>query len=804
MVVQNPLDEIRDALALTLEDSNLPFTEAQVQAIALVMDEQRRASEELFGQVLDFSGGPPQGDQLDQALAGIAWMSEAFLSSIDDVLTSEQSEVWTLARLAGNVPGNALLGEAGGDDGNSRGGAGSSNQIAQIRINNNPYTTETLGAVGARRFGRGGGGGGGRGSNEIISRGGVGDFHGNVNFTYQNHYLNERNALADNKPPYTRRNIDAGFSGPLIANRLTIGLSVNQNQEDTVNTVSAVTPNGPVSVGITQPNLSRWFNGNGQLQVSAQQAVHFAANYNTNLRDNQNVGEFTLGERGRDSEFNFLTSNVRSLTQLSDRTVLDITVGYNRDTIRNQRITEAVAVNVKDAFEGGGAGQQNETARSTATLKSLLIRTGDRLTFKAGFDLSRLSDRSLTEDDFNGTFEFASLEDFVRGTPTKYTVNSGEPLLEMTQVEAAAFYQNDLRISNRLMLMFGVRYEGQSNLGGWGSLDPRLGYAYALSDSTVLRGGVGLFNNRLQSNNVKQLLRLDGTRQQELVVRNPSYPNPFLSGTTERPPSSIRVRAPELGPRVDLRSQVSVEQTLPGNARATVSYEFERSTSEYRSVNLNAPRHGETDRRDPMRGNILELQSTGRTTEHELSVNVQQRFRTFTVSGDYRFTHKMDDSEGAFSLPSNNYDLGADWSRADDEVHDFRGSVNAQVPLGIFLTLGVQARSGERYTITTGRDDNGDTESNDRPPGVLRNSGTNPRFLRTDLNLSKVFFFRRDPSGSRAGGAGMQVNVFANVTNVLNRMNVDRVSSVLTSSRFGQATRAGAPRELEVGLRFQF
>ena len=56
MVVQNPLDEIRAALASTLQDSGVLFTEAQVQTIALVMDEQRRASEELFGQVLDFSG----------------------------------------------------------------------------------------------------------------------------------------------------------------------------------------------------------------------------------------------------------------------------------------------------------------------------------------------------------------------------------------------------------------------------------------------------------------------------------------------------------------------------------------------------------------------------------------------------------------------------------------------------------------------------------------------------------------------------------------------------------------------------
>ena len=70
MVVQNPLDEIRDALASTLEQSGIPFAQAQVEAIALVMDEQRRASEELFGQVFDFSGGPPQGGVVARIVPG--------------------------------------------------------------------------------------------------------------------------------------------------------------------------------------------------------------------------------------------------------------------------------------------------------------------------------------------------------------------------------------------------------------------------------------------------------------------------------------------------------------------------------------------------------------------------------------------------------------------------------------------------------------------------------------------------------------------------------------------------------------
>ena len=734
-------------------------------------------------------------------------MSEAFLANLDAVLTPEQTEVWTAARMSGAVPPSARL---NGEDGPGSGGAGSSDQIAQIRINNNPYTTESLGGGGGFHgggFGRNGGGRGGRGGgNEVITRGGVGDFHGNVNFTFQNHHLNERNAFADDKPPYVRRNLDAGFNGPVLSNRLTIGFTANQNEEDNADTISAVTSRGLVSEGITRANLTRRFSGNGQLQMSDWQAVHFSTGYFLNRRNDRDIGGITLRERGRNSEFDSVSHTARSLTQLSNRTVLDVRVGYSRNSDESQRITQGVAIDVKDAFEGGGATDQNEGVSRTVRLDSVLIRTGDRLTFKTGFDLSRRRDRSLTEDDFNGTFEFASLADFVAGTPTTYTVSTGETLLEMTQIEAAAFVQNDFRVSRRLTLMFGVRYEAQSNLDDWNNFDPRFGYAYAVSDSTVLRGGVGLFHNRLSSNNVERLLRLDGTRQQEIVVTNPSYPNPFLSGTTELiPPSSVRVRSPSLEAASNLRSQVSIEQTLPGNARATISYNYSRSSNQYRTVNLNAPRLGETERPDPTQGNILELQSTGRSIGHELRVDVQQRLRILTVSGDYRLTHEMDDYDWAFGLPSNNYDLAADWSRSDDRRHQFNGRVNAQLPLGIFLTLGVRARSGQPYSITTGRDDNGDTESNDRPPGVPRNSGTDPSSLTTDINLSKVFFLRRNAgAGPRAGGAGAQINVFANISNALNRANLKDVSGALTSTRFGEPTSADAPREIEVGMRFQF
>ena len=787
LLVQNPLDEIRDALAATLDEAEVPFTPDQVEEIALVMDEQRRATEELFGQVFNFSGGPPQGAALDRALAGIAWMTESFLTSLDTVLTESQNDVWMQARLEGAVPERARLDP---DSVAASGGAGSSSQIAQIRINNNPYTAES------RAF-----------RNEVITRGGVGAFHGNLSFTFQNHLLNARNPFAGDRPEYLRRNLNGNFNGPLVPGRLTVNLSANQNNQQGVDTISAITPQGTVSEGIARPQMFRYVGGNGQLYVSDRQALHFSIDNQVNRQTNQGIGGITLRERARNAEFTYLGSSVRSLTQLSPRTMLDVTMNYNRQTNENRGVTPGVAINVKDAFQGGGATTQNEGVNRGVSLNSLLIRTGDRLTVKAGIDLEHYRSRSLTESGFNGEFEFASLGDFLAGTPTTYTVSTGDPELEFAQVQAALFVQQDVRVSRRLTLMFGLRYEAQGNLDDWNNLDPRFGYAYAIDDRTVLRGGLGLFHERLFTGTVENLLRLDGTRQQEIVVRNPSYPNPFLSGETEViPPSSIRVRSPDLEAQSELRGQVSLERQLPGNVQATATYAFNRSRNRYRSVNLNAPRPGETTRPDPTQGNVLELRSTGRETSHELSLNVQQRLRILTVSGTYSWTRRMNDSQGTFSLPSNNFDLSADWARANDRAHQLNASVNAQLPLGVFMTLRVQARSGQPYTITTGRDDNHDTVSNDRPVGVPRNSEVGPGFQSTSLNLSKVFYLRRNTAdaGQAAGGSGMQMNVFANVSNLFNRSNLQSVSGALTSSRFGQPTSADDPREIEIGVRFQF
>ena len=59
---------------------------------------------------------------------------------------------------------------------------------------------------------------------------------------------------------------------------------------------------------------------------------------------------------------------------------------------------------------------------------------------------------------------------------------------------------------------------------------PRLGLTWAPGKNgrTTIRTSYGVFYNWLGTNVYEQTLRVDGVRQQEINIINPTYPDPFL------------------------------------------------------------------------------------------------------------------------------------------------------------------------------------------------------------------------------------------------------------------------------------
>ena len=72
----------------------MPFTPDQEKQLALLIEEERQAAENLFGVTWDFSKGPPQGEQRDQALAGIQWMYDELKKKLPSYMTDAQRAAW--------------------------------------------------------------------------------------------------------------------------------------------------------------------------------------------------------------------------------------------------------------------------------------------------------------------------------------------------------------------------------------------------------------------------------------------------------------------------------------------------------------------------------------------------------------------------------------------------------------------------------------------------------------------------------------------------------------------------------------
>ena len=66
---------------------------------------------------------------------------------------------------------------------------------------------------------------------------------------------------------------------------------------------------------------------------------------------------------------------------------------------------------------------------------------------------------------------------------------------------------------------------------------------------------------------------------------------------------------------------------------------------------------------------------------------------------------------------------------------EWKSAFNSRLPFGVYLTTTLNFGSGDAYSITTGRDDNGDGVTNDRPAGERRNGHYGPGYRTVGLSL---------------------------------------------------------------------
>ncbi len=781
-----------------------------------------------------------------------------------DTLPDDEDELTAyLQQIAGSRGG------AGGEggfviDGFSNGRVPPKDQIQEIRINNNPFSAEFTGP--------------GWGRVEIVTRPGTGEYRGNMNFMFRDESLNARNPFALSKPGYQQRNFNSNFSGPLIRNKLSLSMNLRNSENENSDTIRAtiLSPSGFVqqlSNPVVLPNINRSINARSQWAITNNNTLNVNIEYERGDNKNAGVGGFNLQERAsvrRSREFEF---QVRETAILNRTTVHEVRFEYGRERSQQMPKTAGVAINVLDSFFSGGAQNRGASTERTLEFGNLLMYSGSKWTVKTGVQSVYRMNETLSENNFVGTFTFSSLlcrppnpadpqDDpcagaYQAGRPTTFTVNRGNPALDVNQFEIGTFLQTDWKATTKFTLSMGTRYDVQTNISDHNNLDPRMGFAYQISPTIALRGGAGIFHQRLNENTVADLLRLDGTRQQQIVVRNPSFfpevPPDLTSTSRGSTPPSIRVRAADLATPYNINTQISLEKSLPAGIGLTFSWDSARGVHLYRSRNLNAPPPGTLTPIDPTKGNINQLESTGTSRSNNFTIGFRQTLRNrfnLTIFGNYTLGYTKNDTDGPFSLPASNYDLRSEWGRASQDMrHRFFTGMNFRLPWGVAVNTMVHATSSRPYNITTGFDENGDTVTNDRPAGISRNTGNGPRAFNMNMNFTKTFNLTRSterptaasntgnpfvepqrgggfPGGAQGGGRpgggpggprgpvirqggnqqqrGPTMAFVVNVQNLLNHQQLGQYSGVMTSPFFGRPNSARNPRTIELGLRFNF
>ena len=671
-------------------------------------------------------------------------------------------------------------------------------QIQAIRVRQDPFAPDAHGA--------------GRARIEIITKPGTSGWEHHLNAGLRDQALDARNPFAPTRGEGQTRRLRWSSSGPLVRNRTSLSFNLSMRDAFDAQAIVAVRPDGTVNDTVDQHN------GRVEAEVRLEHAL--AATHTLRVeyqrrageRDNLGVGEFSLPEHAYD------TSDNRHVVRLSDIGTFGksafnefrVEMDWRADDRRSR--SDAVTVNVANAFTSGGAQLAGGTREFELEVgDDFEIAVGERHKVRLGFEGEFGRHRSDQTSNANGRFTFPSLEAFVARAPIQFVQRVGEPSLAYSRYEASWYLYDEYRPRKGLQLGLGLRHEFQSFTDDWANFGPRASVAWtpAALSGTTFRAGAGVFYDWYDASLHEETLRLDGTRQRDLIVTDPGWPDPFAgTGGVEVPAPSIVRAGQDVQLPTTRRLSIGVEQPLGEGVSVRFNVFDETTSNRLRSLDVNAPVDGV--RPNAALARVTEMRSIGRAEERGLDVSLRARSRERGFFGTlrYRYERELNDADGALSLPADSANLAAEWGPASDDVrHRLFGYVRFRLPYGISTALSARVASGAPYTVRTGFDDNADAVLNDRPLGVGRNTERGEWHALADLRLGWRVGGHAGTRRSREGRgqeAQRGVEVYGQVTNLLNTTNFVRYSGVLTSPYFGEPTAALPGRRMELGLRLSF
>lgn len=671
----------------------------------------------------------------------------------------------------------------------------SASAIQEVRVNSDPYAAE---------YNRPG-----RGRIEIITKPGSPLFHGEANFIFRDAVFNAKNYFSPVRPPEARRIYEGHLSGPIgHGGHTSFIVSAGHRTQNTAAVVNAIGPNGHINENVLTPNTNSQYSIRVSHDFSSKHRLSVGYNFEGSNSINAGVGGITLPEAGYNSNGreDDLIFNDRII--VTPNLINQLMVTLEKDEDVTASVTNAQSIQVSGSFIGGGAQANVARTENTIHINEIVTWSHKQHYIRFGVQLPQFSRRAV-DDHSNrlGTYKFASLANYNANTPYVFTAQQGTGRGIYWINEFGSFLQDQIKLTPRLQLALGLRYDWQTFIPDHNNLAPRVSLAYGPGKGkTILRTGIGVFYDRTGGDFPATVVLHDGVILHSIQIQNPTYPtiDPFpINYPTNLVRFASDVRTP-----YSFQYSAGVERQIHKSATVTAAYRGQVGVKTYRSRDANAPilppnpdLNADYPRPNPAYGQIQQIESGGRTLLNAFDLAFRgQAGRWFSGQAQYTLSLFENNTGGINSFPQDQYHPNAEWGRdSRDRLQAFNlmGNINPDH----WLSLGVNATlySGTPYNETTGDDYYHTGLGNARPAGIGRNTLQGGGVASLDLLYNHDFFLTRARDDcAKILSAG--VSAF----NVLNRTNYTSYIGTLSSSRFGQPTAALAGRQLQFSVGFRF
>lgn len=769
---------------------------------------------------------------------------QGFGDDPDDLLRQLQQ----LAALGGGNPAKAIISVDGFQD-SSRVPPKSS--IAYIRVNPDLFSAEYR----EPPFG------GGR--VDIYTKPGKSTYHGDLFATNGSPWMNARDPFSLSRASIGKQRYGFDLSGPVHKVGSDFALSLERRTIDNfavVNAVALDTAAEPVAIIRNIPTPQTLWVSSARLdwQLTPHNTLMVGFSGYENQLSNVGVGGTTLSEGGYSDHLSDNTVRLAWVTTASASLMHELRASirlYWDNTTPNALTPQ---VQVSGSFTGGGSSVGNQAIhqiRSEINDDAVIVR--GKHTLKIGTQIFLDWDRRRLPTYFNGAYIFGGgtapaldansiaipgesvqiggLEQYRRtllglpgGVPTVYNDVQGDPHIRFFQLSDAFFVQDNWKIGKGFTAAWGLRFYEQSSPFPLASATPRVGLQWTPGEHSRLSvyGHVGLFTGYFSPKDQAELLRQDGRQRITSTVYAPVYGNPFVAST---PVHSYRSAAHGLSNVGFITENVGAGYDLGHKWSASVDLFAGRLWNATRSRNINSPLTD--DPLGPRPGaaatNILQLQNSGQGRFDIESISLSQsgwKGMSLVLGAVHINQFDNTDDNVFFTPQSSRSDAGEIARRSNTPAWQVFASYSFGLPLHMQLSGSLYGMGGARYNITTGSDDNGDGNFNDRPRytdsadpeavatkyGLLSNAGSGDFISRNLARLPWTVYLDCDLQRSFRLHGGVKTQHEQNVTvtvrssNLLNHTNITQVGAVLGSPLFDRAYAADNGRRIEASVRYSF